>query len=120
MIHVLSGGHRSRVGAAILAGEEGITPIQFPAVATPIDHLLLEPGPPLHRLGVAVVNKAAIALPPAPLVAVASQITVRSRLVVKLLRFFDPRVFALTVDHTGHPKDDAILPLLEAAQELLS
>ena len=126
MIHVLPGGHRSRIGAAIrhedtpgLAGEEGIAPIQFPTVAAPIHHLLLEPRPPLHRLGVAVINEAALALPPFPLVAIARQVTVRPRLFVKRLRVLDPRVFAGTVHHTGHPQDDAVAPVLEAAEELL-
>src|ERR1035437_7660454 len=126
MIHVLPGGHRSRIGTAIrhgdtpdLAGEEGITPIQLPPVAAPIHHLLLEPRPPLHRLGAAVVNEAALALPPFPLVTVARQVSIGACLVVEPLRVPDTRVFAGTVHHTGHPKDNAVPPVLEAAEELL-
>src|ERR1017187_9426957 len=123
MVHVLPGGHPSRVSAVEghgdspdLAGEKRVTAIQFPAVNAPIHDLLLEALPPSHGVGVAVINKAALALPPAPLEAVARQVSLGTSFLVELRRVGDPRILAVTVNHAGHPENDAVTLTLQAME----
>ena len=126
MVHVLARGHPTRMHAVErdgelpkLAGEERVAAVELPAIHAPVKHLLLEAMPPLHGVGVGVVNEPALAFPPAPLVAVAGQVALGSRLVKEVLRLLDLGVLAETVHHAGHPENHTVALVLQAAEELL-
>src|ERR1035441_4176295 len=123
MVHVLACRHPSRVSAVEghgdspdFAGEERVAAIQFPAVNAPIQDFLLEAMPPSHGVGVAVINKAALALPPAPLVAVVRQVSLGTSFLIELRRVGDPRILAVTVNHAGYPDNDAVTLTLQAME----
>jgi len=89
-------------------GEKRVAAVEFPAIHSPVQNLLLQPVPPLHRLGIAVVNETAASLPPAQWLSVANQVAVGWCLLEEFRRVLKRCILVVAVHHAGHPKDDAI------------